>query len=123
MIALITKIVWFFWSLFAPEQAKADLELVAKDFVNVLVRLVLWSFALGIVFFAGTYFLGQWLMGYIPLSWVCFFISAIVSLFFTLLIGGTIFRYLIGGFFVRLNHKGNEILKAFSILKKHDDHP
>jgi len=118
MITLVYKIVFFLWNMFAPEQAKAEMQKALKDFVNVLVLLIALSFVFGAGFFAGTYFLGQWLLLHIQQAFICYCLAGIVSLFFTLLISGIVFRYLIVGFFERLHDKGNDILTAFTPHRK-----
>ncbi len=84
----------------------------------MLVLLIALSFVFGAGFFAGTYFLGQWLLEHIQQAFICYFVGGIVSLFFTILVSGIVFRYLIAGFFERLHNKGNDILTAFTPHKK-----
>ncbi len=117
MLVFITKIVWFLWSTFAPEQAKADMNAIAKDFAKVLLLLLSLSFIIGACFFAGLYFLAQWLLLSIDHTVICYFIATIVSLFFTALIIMTSFRFIIVGFLRRANEKGNDVLNAFTFKK------
>gem|GEM_PF-2707025 len=118
MITLVYKIVFFLWNMLAPEQAKAGMQKAVKDFVNVMMLLMVLSFVFGAGCFAGTYFLGQWLARHIEQTFICYFIAGVVALFFTFLTAGIVFRYLVSGFFERLHDKGNEILTAFSPHKK-----
>jgi len=117
MIEIISRVVWFLWTTFAPDQAKADMQLIAKDFVKVLVLLMSLSFVFGVLFFAGLYFFAQWLLLYIDQVFVCYFIATIMSLFFTVLGIFILFRYIILSFLKRANNKGNEILNAFTFKK------
>ncbi len=118
MFAWIYKIVFFLWNVFAPEHAKAEMEKVIKDFVHVVLLMIVLSFVFGAVFFAGAYFLGQWLSAHIEQTFVCYLIACTVSLSITLTLYGIVFRYLISGFFERLHDKGNDIIKAFTPHKK-----
>ena len=36
MIAVVSKVIWFAWTTFAPEQAKEDMQGVAKDFIKII---------------------------------------------------------------------------------------
>jgi hypothetical protein len=118
MFAWIYKIVFFFWNAFAPERAKEEMQKVIKDFLGVVVLMIIIAFVFGAGFFAGTYFLGQWLSVKIEQSFIAYFIACIVSLFFTLLSFVLVFRFLISGFVQRLHHQGNQIVQAFTPHKK-----
>jgi uncharacterized protein HemY len=117
MISFVSKVIWFIWSSFAPEQAKADLESVFKDFFKMLALLILLAFAFGAAFFAGLYFLAQWLITYIEYPIACYFIAASVSMLFTLLTIVVLFRYIIMRFLKRAHNKGDNILNAFTFKK------
>jgi uncharacterized membrane protein len=114
----IYKIVFFLWNVFAPERAKAEMQKVIKDFVHVVLLMIVLAFVFGAGFFACAYFLGQWLAIHIEQTFICYLIACTVSLFLTLVVSGIVFRYLIAGFFERLHDKGNDIIEAFTPHKK-----
>jgi hypothetical protein len=117
MITWITKAVWFLWTTFAPEQAKAHMQSIAKDFAKVLVLLLALSFGFGIAFFAGLYFFAQWLLLYIDFVFVCYLIATMVSLFLTSLCILLVFRSIVLSFLKRTQSKGNDLLQAFTFKK------
>ncbi len=117
MITLLSKVVWFLWTTFASDQAKADMQLVAKDFVKVLVLLLTLSFGFAVLFFVGLYFLAQWLRLHIDQAFICYVIATVLSLFFTSVAMIILFRYIILGFLKRAQDKGNDILNTFIIKK------
>lgn len=118
MFAWIYKIVFFFWNTFAPERAKEAMQKVIKDFVRIVLAMVLLSFVFGAGFFAGTYFLGQWLSVHIEQTFICYLIAGAVSLFLTLVLAAVVFRFIISGFFKRLHEEGNDIVQSFTPHKK-----
>lgn len=117
MAPIITKIIWFVWTTFAPDKAKVELERVAKDLIKVLILLVLLGFAFGALFFVGLYYLAQWLIMYIHYPIISYFIAAAVCLFFTVVGILALFRYIIFQFIKRAHNKGNGILNAFTLKK------
>jgi hypothetical protein len=117
MITWITKLVWFLWTTFAPEQAKADMQTIAKDFAKVLLLLLALSFAFGMLFFAGLYFLAQWLLLYINFVFVCYLLATIVSLFVISVVMVLLVRSIVMNFLKRTQDKSNDILQAFTFKK------
>jgi uncharacterized protein YqhQ len=118
MFAWIYKIIFFLWNTFAPQRAKEEMQKMLKDFAQVVLFMVLLSFVFGAVFFAGTYFLAQWLSNHISQTFICYLLSSVVSLFLTIVFAGFVFRAIITGFFERLQDKGNDIVEAFTPHKK-----
>ena len=116
-MSLLTKIALFLWTLFAPEKAKAELESILKEFLQVMFWLLLLTFLLGAAFFAGTYYLGKALNESIDFSFVSYSLSAITSLSVTLVTGILLFRFIIRRAIKRILDKGNHILSAFSQKK------
>ena len=114
---LFTKIGLFLWALFAPEKAKAEVESIMKEFVKVMLGLLLLTFLLGVAFFAGTYYLGKAINGYIDVAFLSYLLAALTSFFLTLLAGILLFRFVIRTAIKRILNKGNHIVSAFSPKK------
>lgn len=117
-MSLFTKIGLFLWTLFAPEKAKAEVESIMKEFVHVMLWLLLITFLLGVAFIAGTYYLGGALNQSIDIAFVSYLLSAFMTFCITLVTGIIIFRFIIRRAIKRIIDKGNHILSAFTQEKK-----
>jgi TRAP-type C4-dicarboxylate transport system permease small subunit len=117
-MSLITKIGLFLWTLFAPEKAKVELENIMKEFVRVIIWSLCIVFLLGVIFIAGTYYLGLAFHQYIDTAFIAYLLSALIALIITLLLGIIVFRFLIRRAIKKVLEKGNHILSAITPNKR-----
>jgi hypothetical protein len=114
-MSMVSQIVWFLWSTFAPEQAQEEAKNIVKDFIRVLIWMIVISFLLGALSFAGTYFLAQWMLASLQHAVLCYFIASVFTLFFTLIFLFVGLKFLVNSFIVRTKEKSQHIVEAFKI--------